>query len=100
GGGQSFPSCVAWVADDFVGDAPLEPYLIASGDSGPAVNEGGDFLTSRPAYPFTNTWIGTCYTFEGGSGTQNVHPRRVWFGRQRDQPTTPTVPTSPTSRPT
>jgi hypothetical protein len=89
GGGDSFngPNCAAWIADDFNGGAlaPLTNAVVAIGSSGPSQNVGGDRLGAQAHYPFGNTWVGSCYTQQGGSAAVNVEPRYVWFGRERDE---------------
>jgi hypothetical protein len=88
GGGDFFPSCNAWIADDINGGGlePLDLHNVVSGTSGPVENVSGDYLTARPHAVFPNTWIGTCFSLQGGGRNTNARPRFVWFGRQRDTP--------------
>ncbi len=82
GGGNLYPSCSAWIADDINGGAlqPLETVVAATGASGPLYsNVWGDYLTSRPHGSQPNTWVGTCYAY-----TRRLHSRYVHFGRARD----------------
>jgi hypothetical protein len=89
GGGNFFPNCAAWIADDVNSGtlAPLETYAVVNSNSGPTGNRSGDYLASRPHWPdFTNSWIGTCFSLQGGGANRNARPRYAWFGRERDLP--------------
>lgn len=89
GGGSSTPSCNAWIADDYNGGgfAPLENWEVARSTHGPDQPVGGDYLTTRTHSPHANTWVGTCYSFQGGGSDFHAKPYYVWFGRQRDNVT-------------
>jgi hypothetical protein len=88
GGGSSYPSCAAWIADDINSGTlqPAELITVVGSDSGPDQNKSGDYLASRPHFPYTNTWVGTCFSLQGGGANSNARPRFAWFGRERDTP--------------
>jgi CSLREA domain-containing protein len=87
GGGQFYPSCVAWIADD-VSDGKVQTFMVHVGTAGPEGSpEWGDYLTSRPQPPpFDNTWLGTCFARQRSDPVARPRPRLVWFGRSRDVP--------------
>jgi hypothetical protein len=88
GGGTFFPNCAAWIIDDISGGA-FESFQAVNSTDGPLANVSGDYLSSRPHWPdFTNSWIATCFSLQGGGANSNARPRYVWFGRERDLPTT------------
>ncbi len=93
------PVCIAYIADDVNGGvlAPLEDVPIASSTDGPASDSWGDFLSARPHFPFANTWVGSCYSLQGGGQNANARPAYVWFGRERDSPTTSSTTTTNTT---
>ncbi len=96
GGGNlviPYPSCGAWIADDYNGDqiVPGEVYTFATGNAGPASDRWGDFFTTRRSNPYGNTWIGTGFVLNGGQGGSDVDPYFVWFGREDDTPEPPTI---------
>lgn len=88
GGGPYYPMLYVWIADDY-NSGTLSPltnaYVIAS-SSGPAADNWGDYLRSRPHSASPNTWIATGYSLQGGGMDANSRPRFVWFGRGRDNP--------------
>lgn len=88
GGGDFFPSSAAWIADDINGVtiAPLETRLIRSGTDGPAGDRWGDYLATLRHVPYGNTWVGTAFTLQGGSGSTRDVVTYTWFGRERDAP--------------
>ena len=89
GGGNIFPRAAAWIVDDCSSTfAPLENLTIANGNIGPDLNRWGDYLTTRWHVPYSNSWVGSGYALlgPGGGGGNNVDPRYVWFGRERDNP--------------
>jgi hypothetical protein len=83
-----YPSFMAWISDDYNGDviAPVEGYVIAQGDAGPTSNRWGDYLTSRRALPYGQTWAATGFVLNGGQGGGSVDPYFLWFGREADTP--------------
>ncbi|HEU4363844.1 MAG TPA: FlgD immunoglobulin-like domain containing protein [Candidatus Krumholzibacteria bacterium] len=83
-----YPSFAAWIADDYNGDviAPAEAYVIAQGDAGPMSNRWGDYLTSRRAIPYGQTWAATGFVLNGGQTGGFVDPYFLWFGREADTP--------------
>jgi hypothetical protein len=88
GGGAFYPQCQAWIADDINSGVfqPLENAQVVASDSGPDENKSGDYLTSRPHSPLSNTWVATCFSLQGGGADSHARPRYVWFGRERDAP--------------
>lgn len=89
-GDNSHPMAKAWIADDISpsgsGIAPLENYTARFSTDGPASNKWGDYLTARPHSRFSNTWIGSGFTLQGGPANGDTEPRHMWFGRERDTP--------------
>jgi hypothetical protein len=87
------PQCDVWVSDDFSPSfpsiAPIESYLGVQGTDGPASDKWGDYLATRPHAPFDETWIGSCFSLQGGTGNGDIEPRHIWFGRERDAPPPP-----------
>ncbi len=83
-----YPSFMAWISDDYNGDviAPAEAYVLAQGNAGPASNRWGDYLTSRRALPYGQTWAATGFVLNGGQTGASVDPYFVWFGREADTP--------------
>lgn len=88
GGGAYYPGAAAWIADDINGGSitPTDLYVFATGDSGPASDRWGDYLTTRHHVSYGNTWAGGGYSLVGGQNGGDVEPRYVWFGRERDTP--------------
>jgi len=97
GGGNLNLGCTAWIADDFNNGifAPLENMLVDIGTSGPDQPKSGDYLSSSPHSPQSNTWIGTCFTYKGGGANSDTHPSFVHFGRERDREVAPPLLTQP-----
>ena len=93
GGGTFYPGAAAWIADANNGwtFAPLENLVFASGNSGPAVNRWGDYLTTRRHFSYNRTWAGTGWSNVGGPNNGNAVPRYVWFGRESNGPFTCTA---------
>ncbi len=83
-----YPSFMAWIADDYNGDviAPAEGYVIAQSNAGPTSNRWGDYLTSRRALPYGQTWAATGFVLNGGQTGGFVDPYFLWFGREADTP--------------
>ena len=91
GGGTRYPSTAAWIADDYNGIdlQPLESVTIASGNY--AYSGGGrwgDYLSARRHVPYFNTWVGTGFTMEDGTSSNDDICTYTWFGRERDRPPT------------
>ncbi|MBI4493220.1 MAG: IPT/TIG domain-containing protein [Chloroflexi bacterium] len=107
GGGAAYPSSYVFVRDD-LSPTSWQPLKVRTGTNGPGGNNWGDYLTVRAASGNGNTWVGTAYTLQGScpgpySSCDNVEPRFVWFGRQRDDPVagpTPTPSPTPNATPT
>ena len=83
GGGSSYPTLVSYIWDDFT----CNPYACGWENYGVVASSAsnanwGDYLETRPQSPYTNTWVGTGYSYDG----TNVTPQFMWFGRQRDTP--------------
>lgn len=104
-GGTNFPSSAIFVHDDFT-TGTWDLQTTALGTNGPARNRWGDYLTARPADGGGNTWLAATYTQQGpcplppppnppSSQCNNVVPRYVRFGRQRDNPFIPVSPPPP-----
>jgi predicted component of type VI protein secretion system len=83
-----YPSFMAWISDDYNGDviAPMESYVIAQSNAGPTSNRWGDYLTSRRAIPYGQTWAATGFVLNGGQTGGFVDPYFLWFGREADTP--------------
>ncbi len=88
GGGSYYPNCAAWIADDLNGSIlqPLESYRAVGSTNGPDANKWGDYLATRPHFSYSNTWVASCYSLQGGGANANARPQFVWFGRERDRP--------------
>jgi hypothetical protein len=85
-GGTDPPSHAVCIADDFVPVPPGWSCIgVRAGTSGPAGNAWGDYVAVRPAHPDGNAWHATGFTLQGGKLGDNVEPRSVVFGRERDE---------------
>ncbi|KPJ48850.1 hypothetical protein AMJ40_06770 [candidate division TA06 bacterium DG_26] len=87
GGGPYYPSCGVFIWDDYSVTPPgWEFHMAWQGNSGPYINRSGDYLSTRPCHPYSNTWIATAFTLQGGPNNSHARPRFLWFGRERDIP--------------
>jgi hypothetical protein len=88
GGGAEYPSSSVFIWDDYTPSPPpgWEVYGSASGTSGPYKDRFGDYLATRVCYPYSNTWLASAFTLQGGDQNSNAVPRFLWFGRERDRP--------------
>lgn len=82
-GGTIQHSCVAWIRDELTANQ-LDAFVAVASSDGPARNEMGDYLSTRPHPAYPNTFIGTCYSFQGGGADVDAVPQFMWFGRERD----------------
>lgn len=84
---NSFPDMAVWIADDFSATiTPLENLTVTTATNGPGGNRWGDYFATRRDSPYGNTWHGSGYIQNGGTGTNNLEFREFWFGRERDTP--------------
>lgn len=80
--GDDKPDHLVGIRDDFGG---WDLRVTSRGTHAPAVNRWGDYLTCRRHSPDGLTWIATGYTLRGGNSRDDVVPRIVHFGRERDR---------------
>src|SRR5207248_546995 len=95
GGGSYYPGTNIWISDDVQnGFNPLALYGATASNIGPSSNAWGDYQTIRPHKDNPNTWVASTY-YLNNSGN-NVVPRYLWFGRERDFGgiTAPSAPTA------
>ena len=89
GGGSLYPNEAAWLSDDVHSAfAPLENYAATAGNRGPTGNRWGDFFNTRRHATSPNTWVGGAYDLRNGGGNSSVVQSFLWFGRNRDLPST------------
>ncbi|MFN0071423.1 MAG: hypothetical protein ACKVVP_08055 [Chloroflexota bacterium] len=94
GGGAFHPSSAFLLRDDITPSAWAFAN-VRSGTNGPGTNRWGDYFRSRP---LGNAWIGGTFTLQGpctnpgSSQCNNVEPRFVVVGRERDNPFAPSCP--------
>jgi|GEM_PF-583773 len=87
GGGSYYPSCSVFIWDDYSITPPgWDVHTSVAGTSGPKEDRFGDYLTTRICFPYSNTWLASAYTLQGGDQSSNAVPRFLWFGRERDRP--------------
>ncbi len=85
GGGSSYPSCGVFIWDAYTAPPPAWTiYSAVSSNADPTVDSWGDYLATRKSALNPFTWIGTCYSLQGGGGNANAHPQLVSWGRQAD----------------
>jgi hypothetical protein len=83
-----YPNVAVWVADGFNGGtlAPMTSLGVTNGTNGPGANRWGDYLSTRWHVMYGNTWVGTGFVLNGGTGSANYEPHYIWFGREQDRP--------------
>ena len=84
GGGGVHPSHVVGVWDDYSTGWQLRS--TRNGTSGPVDGKWGDYLACRRHSPDGLTWVATGFTLQGGGTRNDIEPRLVHFGRERDRP--------------
>ncbi|HVS13137.1 MAG TPA: hypothetical protein VMV46_04390 [Thermoanaerobaculia bacterium] len=83
GGGAIHPGHVVGIQDDF--STGWELAATRDGSHGPGDLKWGDYLTCRRHSPDGLTWIAAGYTLQGGSTRNEIEPRLVHFGRERER---------------
>jgi hypothetical protein len=92
GGGSTYPTMVALIADDYSsGPPPWENYGVTTSFQG-GDNSWGDWYAARRHGTAGNTWI---TTGERRLSTGDVQTWYTWFGRERDTP--PSLSVTPSS---
>jgi len=82
GGGATFPSLVAYVADDLAPWGQQQSFVVRSGSQGPAANRWGDYQVTGRHSVAGNTWVGTGFVIDNTGAADHQF---VWFGRERDR---------------
>jgi len=84
GGGALSPGHVVGLWDDVSNGWELR--ATRNGSDGPADGKWGDYLCCTRHSPDGLTWLASGYTLQGGSTRNQIEPRVVHFGRERDRP--------------
>jgi hypothetical protein len=81
------PRCTSWLVDDIYGFFAGSPALqtVIQGSAGPLGNASGDYLETREHPTHKNTFVTSCFAYEGTTGS-GVRNRVAWHGRSRDFP--------------
>jgi hypothetical protein len=82
GGGNTFPTMVAFVADDIRPWGNQESFIVRSGARGPGNNRWGDYQVTGRHSVAGNTWVGTGFVIDNTGAADHQF---VWFGRERDR---------------
>jgi len=94
--GFPYPGTQIWISDDVQpgGTTVGGVYFLANSNAGPSASKWGDFLTVHQHKTFTNTWVITGYTLQGGQSDSFVVPNYSWIGREKNGPGTTCPPPS------
>ena len=84
GGGSLHPSHMVGIWDDY--STGWQIRTAHNGTDGPADGKWGDYLACRRHSPDGLTWVASGYTLQGGGTRNDIEPRLVHFGRERDRP--------------
>jgi len=84
GGGTLHPSHVVGIWDDYSNGWQLR--TTRAGSNGPVDGKWGDYLACRRHAPDGLTWVASGFTLQGGGSRNDIEPRLVHFGRERDRP--------------
>lgn len=82
GGGNTFPTMVAFVADDLAPWGQQQSFVVRSGAQGPGNNRWGDYQITGRHSVAGNTWVGTGFVIDNRGAADHEF---VWFGRERDR---------------
>ena len=86
--GFPYPGTQVWVSDDVqTGGATVGGlHFLAGGTAGPSNNAWGDYFSVRSHKDYTDTWVVTAHTLQGGRTGSFAVPNYSWVGREKDGP--------------
>lgn len=82
GGGTTFPTMVAYIADDLAPWGQQQSFVVRSGARGPANNRWGDYQIAGRHSVAGYTFVGTGFVIDNTGAADHQF---VWFGRERDR---------------
>jgi hypothetical protein len=94
--GFPYPGTQIWISDDVQpGTTTIGGvHSLSSSNAGPSNNAWGDYFGVRQHKVYTNTWVSSSFSLQGGQTGSSVVPNYTWFGREKNGPGTTCPPSS------